>query len=411
MERSSASTSDLTHSSPFPRQAIRSAPVSSHRPLSGNCTSLLPCQAAARACLPISACPGTTADRKLHNNVRTMFCGHLSWAAAHAIVPGRRGLGARPQPTMVSVNRLQTRPRRRIRPGDRGQIRAGVSIAGGARALIGARRRNGLRAKWIDIPPTARTRLRRLDRCDARGTGCCSSAALATPHGARPASWPDWRVSGTSRGQSAGVIRSKPPGLPHPWRRSSLDAGNVVADTRADARAIVPAPWPACADAGSCEDAGIGDRARKTAETGPVLSVSNLRARKGPRNAGLCAARGEIRKFTECVAGAGGFEPPYGGIKIRCLTAWLRPNAPQGGYRPGGKRPDNSSRSCPSQWLPAQFCLRGVAEARRGQPQLLRAPPDRRCCRRRECRRARLVPADRRRLQWRRMPPRRPARR
>jgi hypothetical protein len=26
------------------------------------------------------------------------------------------------------------------------------------------------------------------------------------------------------------------------------------------------------------------------------------------------------------VAGAGGFEPPHGGIKIRCLTAWLRPN-------------------------------------------------------------------------------------
>ena len=26
------------------------------------------------------------------------------------------------------------------------------------------------------------------------------------------------------------------------------------------------------------------------------------------------------------VAGAGGIEPPNGGIKIRCLTAWLRPN-------------------------------------------------------------------------------------
>jgi len=26
------------------------------------------------------------------------------------------------------------------------------------------------------------------------------------------------------------------------------------------------------------------------------------------------------------LAGAGGFEPPYGGIKIRCLTAWRRPN-------------------------------------------------------------------------------------
>jgi hypothetical protein len=26
------------------------------------------------------------------------------------------------------------------------------------------------------------------------------------------------------------------------------------------------------------------------------------------------------------LAGAGGFEPPYAGIKIRCLTTWLRPN-------------------------------------------------------------------------------------
>ena len=28
------------------------------------------------------------------------------------------------------------------------------------------------------------------------------------------------------------------------------------------------------------------------------------------------------------LAGAGGFEPPYAGIKIRCLTTWLRPIVP-----------------------------------------------------------------------------------
>src|SRR6266404_4210592 len=27
------------------------------------------------------------------------------------------------------------------------------------------------------------------------------------------------------------------------------------------------------------------------------------------------------------LAGAGGIEPPNGGIKIRCLTAWLRPSS------------------------------------------------------------------------------------
>jgi hypothetical protein len=32
-------------------------------------------------------------------------------------------------------------------------------------------------------------------------------------------------------------------------------------------------------------------------------------------------------KYLILLAGAGGFEPPYGGIKIRCLTTWRRPNS------------------------------------------------------------------------------------
>ncbi len=40
------------------------------------------------------------------------------------------------------------------------------------------------------------------------------------------------------------------------------------------------------------------------------------------------------------VAGAGGFEPPDGGIKIRCLTTWRRPktwkSAPRSAAGPGG---------------------------------------------------------------------------
>ncbi len=39
----------------------------------------------------------------------------------------------------------------------------------------------------------------------------------------------------------------------------------------------------------------------------------------------LCA---NVAKSLKSLAGAGGFEPPNGGIKIRCLTTWLRPNAP-----------------------------------------------------------------------------------
>ena len=38
----------------------------------------------------------------------------------------------------------------------------------------------------------------------------------------------------------------------------------------------------------------------------------------------------------QILAGAGGFEPPNGGIKIRCLTTWLRPNAPSDCRRPAG---------------------------------------------------------------------------
>ena len=46
------------------------------------------------------------------------------------------------------------------------------------------------------------------------------------------------------------------------------------------------------------------------------------------------AAISELRRtcvgprHTALMAGAGGIEPPYDGIKIRCLTAWRRPNVP-----------------------------------------------------------------------------------
>ena len=33
-----------------------------------------------------------------------------------------------------------------------------------------------------------------------------------------------------------------------------------------------------------------------------------------------------ISMVSDWLVGAGGIEPPNGGIKIRCLTAWLRPN-------------------------------------------------------------------------------------
>src|SRR5712675_2415328 len=47
--------------------------------------------------------------------------------------------------------------------------------------------------------------------------------------------------------------------------------------------------------------------------------------RKSPRFAGFLRRSGHRLEVIEWLAGAGGIEPPNGGIKIRCLTAWLRP--------------------------------------------------------------------------------------
>jgi hypothetical protein len=44
------------------------------------------------------------------------------------------------------------------------------------------------------------------------------------------------------------------------------------------------------------------------------------------------------------LAGAGGFEPPNGGIKILCLTSWLRPNQP--GRLPGTPLRGNQRLAC-----------------------------------------------------------------
>ena len=44
------------------------------------------------------------------------------------------------------------------------------------------------------------------------------------------------------------------------------------------------------------------------------------------------------------VAGAGGIEPPNAGIKIRCLTAWRRPNGTQGGTKNWSEREDSNLR-------------------------------------------------------------------
>jgi hypothetical protein len=114
-------------------------------------------------------------------------------------------------------------------------------------------------------------------------------------------------------------------------------------------------------------------------------------------------------KWLKLLAGAGGFEPPHGGIKIRCLTAWRRPNVLQGWLGPA-----ESGRTIVRAFAHRNGSRRdlpqGVTE-RSGQAWLLREPRDRRWRRIRERRRLHLARADRRRLRLRRTPPRRRARR
>ena len=63
-----------------------------------------------------------------------------------------------------------------------------------------------------------------------------------------------------------------------------------------------------------------------SAKPTPEKSGPRERARESPANAGFCTHYRKCLAEKDCLAGAGGFEPPYGGIKIRCLTAWRRPS-------------------------------------------------------------------------------------
>ena len=63
--------------------------------------------------------------------------------------------------------------------------------------------------------------------------------------------------------------------------------------------------------------------------------------RNGPASRCFCQPERRRRQCPGCVAGAGGFEPPNGGIKIRCLTPWLRPTGKDGGTLPAKRQRRN----------------------------------------------------------------------
>ena len=72
-----------------------------------------------------------------------------------------------------------------------------------------------------------------------------------------------------------------------------------------------------------------------------VVRFSESKKRRGARTSRIFL-KVAPRKILPCqwtilqllVAGAGGFEPPYGGIKIHCLTTWRRPKAEAEGGEP-----------------------------------------------------------------------------
>ena len=57
------------------------------------------------------------------------------------------------------------------------------------------------------------------------------------------------------------------------------------------------------------------------------VSVETPHARKARYWRAFLTLRKEILQNPDWLAGAGGFEPPHGGIKIPCLTTWRRPNS------------------------------------------------------------------------------------
>jgi hypothetical protein len=86
------------------------------------------------------------------------------------------------------------------------------------------------------------------------------------------------------------------------------------------------------------------------------------------RSLNLCHSRNNL-------AGAPGFEPGDGGIKIRCLTTWLRPNAQCAADHTGEAGPVNlRRRSRPDVARYIYLCSCGLARTRRYNDLLVALP-------------------------------------
>lgn len=98
---------------------------------------------------------------------------------------------------------------------------------------------------------------------------------------------------------------------------------------------------PSMDDAAALNDIGGTPSKGRSAASNPANGVADVIRADEPPQSGAW----------EKLAGAGGFEPPNGGTKNRCLTTWRRPNAPRLLERVGALRNLSGAR-CGSQVQP-----------------------------------------------------------
>src|SRR5262245_26192870 len=84
--------------------------------------------------------------------------------------------------------------------------------------------------------------------------------------------------------------------------------------------------------------------------------------KKAPRWRASGRQQPKYIKRSDWLAGAPGFEPGNGGIKIRCLTTWLRPNKCRrtAANYPRARRPDHSGANPPNQRPLLLYIKRGL---------------------------------------------------
>ena len=102
----------------------------------------------------------------------------------------------------------------------------------------------------------------------------------------------------------------------------------------------------------------IGDFAPGDPNSGARRPIGN--SQKPAIGGPLWHCRGQSLRAPDWLAGAGGFEPPYGGIKIHCLTTWRRPN------RWSGKR--DWLRARPADFLRPRRSIEGVEPFQQARP-------------------------------------------